>query len=518
MIGIANATICYQAQATAANACGALAGGSYSKDFSDAAISYINVNWKIPSTAIGALIDVSYSNMTPYNITLNQSDLSASYLNFRIGFTQDALMTAQPQFYNNSVWTNIGILNTSYANTVSCTTRLSASSLWHDNNYTTHDFVLDDFWASCSSPDGGNVSAIMVNDVSIYWILNTTILNVSIFREDNLSLQTQFTNVTLTDLTNPSISNTTTNSGYANFGNVRSGDAYILSFSSQNFTSRSYYFIASDTNFSAYLLSANANSLYFVVYDNNGAFIPNLILYSYALKSSSYVLVESHLTDIKGKSTFWYNQNTFYRFCPVKAGYSSDCFNLNPPNESFYDVTVWPVYSTSYIVYNISGSTAYHNASHILNFSYISNELGVTNYSYTVSRFYNGGYSIICSNASGQLTGIFSCNLTGYTGSMYVQGVANNSLLFYDTTFVIPSSTALKDKLTGLDAALIAFFLLAIMAFAGIIFGILGALASTCVGVLVMYWLGILSPLNDVLVAIVFVVSIIIYAGSRRSY
>lgn len=98
---------------------------------------------------------------------------------------------------------------------------------------------------------------------------------------------------------------------------------------------------------------------------------------------------------------------------------------------------------------------------------------------------------------------------------MYVQGVANNEQIFYDAFYDIKGLPSLFDNLNQQDAAYIVAFLLAIIIFAGVGFGLVGTLVMGVFGTMIMYWLHILTPISETVLVLDVIVCTIIYIGIK---
>lgn len=456
---------------------------------------------------------------TSGSLTANRSSFASEYFTMVLGTNYVTNNTLSLSLYDNvsgiinSFNISMTNLNTSTTLTSNTINGVILASLIANNTY---NITLE----SANYPLYKIVYVATDSGVQyINYSIRQAFINVSIYQEGTNSLITQYTQLFFIDLTNSTINTSLTTSGLINYQYLNL-HPYELRIASQNYSTRTYNIVFNnsvlDYFLSAYLIPVNSSNTTFTFYDVNGAIITNLHVYSYALTNTSYVLVEDHYSDITGKATFSYVANTYYRFCPVATGFSTDCFNLDPITQATYDILIATISSSpSYVNYNVSGSSSYSNITDILTFSYLSYIPQITNYSYTVSKLVNGKYIVICSNSSQVQSNSFNCNLYGYSGMMYVQGVANNEQIFYDAFYDIKGLPSLFDNLNQQDAAYIVAFLLAIIIFAGVGFGLVGTLVMGVFGTMIMYWLHILTPISETVLVLDVIVCTIIYIGIK---
>ena len=211
-----------------------------------------------------------------------------------------------------------------------------------------------------------------------------------------------------------------------------------------------------------------------------------------------------------------FDPSYYYLYSYSKSGYRPASFTLSPPRDNNYDITM--AYSLTYNTYvpvAVVGSMVFDNDSSLLSFSYVSSDNSLSNYSYTVSKIVNSRNIVLCSESSSLLSDDFSCDLSGYSGSIYVQGVVDNQIFFGDYVF-ISSSESLFANLDDKEAAFFTAILVAIIIFGGLFFGVAGTLLSGVAALFIGSILGIFSLLTSTMVVVVMVVSVVIILGLKE--
>jgi hypothetical protein len=229
-------------------------------------------------------------------------------------------------------------------------------------------------------------------------------------------------------------------------------------------------------------------------------------------------LVESKYTDVQGQAQFAANNNSYYSFNITKEGYYDTYFSLNPVLFSSYEVVMSE--TSQGVVYQsyegVTGNASYNNVTKILTFTYTSTNSNFTSYYWRAAITTKPQYTLICTNTSSGLTNTYTCNLTGYTGNIYVEGVVDG-YSFYGGFLDISGGDNIFDKLDQKDASLYSGFIVLIIVIGGISFGIYGTLISGIIGLIAIAWLGILNPITLTFIVVAIVISIVIALGIKRN-
>jgi hypothetical protein len=348
---------------------------------------------------------------------------------------------------------------------------------------------------------------------------------ITIYDENSTLKITQNITVTLTDVTNPRIITGSTVTSMINFtGLTYNNDVYEVKFTSVNYsTSRVYRIVLTNYSdvFNAYLLlntlAQNLTICFYNVYSNP---IKDLHLFENYLVNTSYILAQDDYTDILGKVLFTFNPAKYYYYNISSTIYTMNPFILNPPDNTVvtsngcnYEVTlVGSTTSYNFTTPNVTGYIAYDNNTRILNFSYIGYDtpIPLENFSYTISKVVSGVYfTTICSGNSTSNSALFSCNITNYYGVAYIQGVVDGRI-FYGSWFDMGANNRIFGDITNKDSAFIGGFILLLMVFGAIIFGITSSLIVLVAGLLIIYWLQLFTVLNVTIIIIGAIVSLII--------
>ena len=336
-------------------------------------------------------------------------------------------------------------------------------------------------------------------------------LNVSIYDTLTQSLITQNITVVITSSYNATTYYIT--SGSYIFVNLPI-DTIEVKLSSVNFSESRYSVDIADNetySLNTYLTSSGLTSnVTFTIFNTYGAIVENVYVKQYVLSNSSYLLTMNDYTDISGKVYFTFNTNYYYLYEISHPSYTSYSFVLEPPRESNYDITIYPSsYGVSYSLINITGSHTFSNATNILAFSYVSSEVNRT---YDFWVYFKG--IKICSNSSSTLSNTFYCNLTGYSGLVYIYGVSDN-FVFYGSSEIIGSDN-LSDYISLEEASFWSGIVLLLVMIIGATLGIVVSIVFGVVALVVILLLGLFSPLSLSIVAISVVIGIIIGVVIRR--
>ena len=263
--------------------------------------------------------------------------------------------------------------------------------------------------------------------------------------------------------------------------------------------------------------AGTTNNVTFTFYTPTSVLVDDVYIEQKVLTNTSYVLMMSAYSDITGMVYFSYNPSYSYQYTYSKTGYTTTTFILNPPRQANYDITM--AYDTGSITYNklnITSSYSFNNVTKILTFSYIENDTTINNVSYTISKIINGIPVIICSATSSNTTGNFYCNTTGYNDIVFLQGVINGNRIFYGNYIDIDNTNYLSDVVNSKEASFLLGIILILITIAGATLGVVACGVAGVLGILIGYWIKILTPLTLVVVIVDIIVTIIIIIGLKR--
>jgi hypothetical protein len=204
-------------------------------------------------------------------------------------------------------------------------------------------------------------------------------------------------------------------------------------------------------------------------------------------KSGDYGLL---LFDIYEKSTdyriLYYDENNtlLYETQPMKfscTAYLCDLTQLlNPASASSVG----------------SGTTtlaSYDNATKVLTLSWSESVLNTTTMNVTVKKLTMTGENTVCNAVQTGVAGSYACNLTSYSGQMFVTMDAAGETLRAEWLDI--PSPRLSDYMDASEQSFWSFGIFVTIAMAGL-FSPVGALIAGVVGLVVLFFLGILSPLT----------------------
>jgi len=173
---------------------------------------------------------------------------------------------------------------------------------------------------------------------------------------------------------------------------------YTLLFYSSNYSTRTYSITVgpqSSQFLTAYMISSTYSTIFTIKDIDTGTILDEVSIAMYKLINSSWTVVESKVSDISGKSQFYYDPIANYRFYLSNDMYNDYVFYLNPILFSTYDVFMTKSSVLNYTVdfddisFIYSPTTFYNDQNIIINFLISSPTGQLTDYGITVT--YPGG-------------------------------------------------------------------------------------------------------------------------------
>lgn len=506
---------------------------------------YLVFNYTDGSASQSSTIDITSSSFTRYEFNTTQPFLdgyifrSHTDSNNNVGVIDcnNRTIVANTSFTNTLINKSDGVvisksialpilvqsysINATYTGSAAINISFDGSNFFYRNLSNTSVMLLTD-----SSNDNTNLTykLYLLNNATTIYNLSINFngmfsnLSIKIYNESNGAILSGV-NTTLQFYGSDGSYYITTVNGAGNISNLQLIN-YSIKASAPGYSTKYYYFDMNQNYYELhmYLLpSANSDNVSFTFYNVNGAVIEGVLLQEYLSISGSYVLMDSLYSDISGVVYLPYDPSYSYLYSYSKAGYKSVNFSLASPRAPNYDITL--SYDTVYVSHvpkAVVGSYSYNNVTKILLFSYTSTDDTITNYSYTVSKVVDSRNIVLCSGSDTILTKTFNCDLYGYSGVMYVQGVADNEEIFYGAYLDVPGLPTLFSNLTPAEAAFLTGLILSIIVFGGLIFGVPGTLLMGGVGLYLLYLLKIFTVLSVTFVIVDIVVSIIIILGLKR--
>jgi len=356
------------------------------------------------------------------------------------------------------------------------------------------------------------------------------IIFITVYKEATNTLITDNVTITLTDLTTPNILTTNTVTGNATFQNLGvNGDLYEVKLYSANYSSSRYYnFILNSiyTSINAYLIPINlTQNMTICYYNQNGVLINGLHVYQYVLTNTSYVDVQEVYTDSLGRAYLSYNPINYYLLNHSSTLYNYYYYILNPPHNSIilsdgcnYDISIiQSVLSYNYSSLNVSSYAYFNNVTNILYYGYVSYLIGSNSYAMTTSfPERNGTGLFVCMNTSSLTTMNYLCNMSGYTGNVYVEGLVNSTYNFYGGYVLITPSPYFGNIISSSDTAYIVGFIYIVILCGGLVFGSLTGLGVGVIALIIVSWLKFLTPLTFTYIVLDIIVTMIIALELRR--
>ena len=260
-------------------------------------------------------------------------------------------------------------------------------------------------------------------------------INFTIKDEDTNSLITELLHITLTGSVTSYSLNVSTGIKYMD--NIVDG-TYSIKIWNDNYTARYYAVTVASRSFqqlNAYL-SKNSNSTTSFTFrdDDTGSALENALFSVERVINGSWAVVMNKYSDVTGKVSINYVEDTAYRFTASKNGYTTKTFSLDPIEDSSYTVKLEPDISSVVSIDDISiivDPYLYYEG--LNNFSFLIISPGGVLTSYNLNVFYPGGsYYSSGSNSIGE-TFSSIVNITGATIFDIVR-VNYNYITVYGTT------------------------------------------------------------------------------------
>jgi len=228
--------------------------------------------------------------------------------------------------------------------------------------------------------------------------------SVSISIRDEITNNLITDNVTIRWTDNSTTWENTTSTGTLFVHNLTASN-YTILFYSSNYSTRTYTVSVGplSTQFlTAYMISSTYSTIFTVKDQDTGDIMPDVSFTMSKLVNSTWVTVESKLSDITGKVQVFYDPIGSYRFYLTATDYEDLVFYLNPILFSTYDVRM------------VKGS--------LLNYSVDYDDLSIIYSPYTFSNNANTTFNFLIASPEGILTD-YGMTLTYPGGSSSASGV-----------------------------------------------------------------------------------------------
>lgn len=208
--------------------------------------------------------------------------------------------------------------------------------------------------------------------------------------------------------------------------------AYVIRFESANYSTR-YYNVTFNNSahlyMNVYLVNSTLSTTMTTVDSTTGKLLPDTSITMYRFINGSWVVVESHITDISARASFSYLKDIQYKFFISKQGYLNKEFTLDPIEFSEYTIKMEKSSSSyempAYVGVDVTYEPRIFYANYNNNFSFIvqSSEGLLSSYGFII-EYPSGNVTKSGNNAHGQAwdvnftignTGIYeTVNLTYY--------------------------------------------------------------------------------------------------------
>lgn len=265
------------------------------------------------------------------------------------------------------------------------------------------------------------VAIVTTNHSVIFELYTSNSVNVVFRKESDGTLITN-NNITIV-ISGPSseVTNYSNQATSVFFSGLDEG-VYTFKFSNVNYTLRAYVVtVGANTSqlLTAYLSPANSTVLFTIKDENSLKAVEGALVGFYRYVGGVYSLVESHNTDVTGKTEFTYTYGVKYAITISKTGYETKTFTLDPILFNSYDVYLTPTTSEeqSYndVAFYFTPKVYYKNMTNAFTILFNSPDGILT--SYWVNLTYPGGTNEQTgANANG---GSFSHTVNASTATIF---------------------------------------------------------------------------------------------------
>lgn len=149
----------------------------------------------------------------------------------------------------------------------------------------------------------------------------------------------------------------------------------------------------------------------------------------------------------------------------------------------------------------------YSSTTNIIHINWTDTLGGSNTITHLVTRETITGTDTICSSSQTGSAGVYNCNVTGYSGNVFLfSGVGDDS---YISEWIELEASDLSSQLSTAEGALWTFGIMLICVMFGL-FSPVGAIITTIVGLVMVFYIGIFSPLTVSLIIIAATMGIVI--------
>ena len=283
-----------------------------------------------------------------YEVTAEKSGWYNQTQNITINALQQLTTTIQNMSYANlTIYAIDGTTNESLSNydlTIT-STDYPAWSGETETAITNHSFNLINgtYEVSITMPGyavNGTTANVTVNGPTNYTFTLYKSNSVRIYIKDEITNNPITENITIRWSSNTTTWENETNTGSLFIHNI-TPDEYELLFYGTNYSTRSYTITIgnqSTQELTAYMISSTYSTIFTIKDIDTATILDGVAITMYKQINSSWVTVESKVTDISGKAQFYYDPIAHYRFFLSNTNYDDYVFYLNPILFSTYDV------------------------------------------------------------------------------------------------------------------------------------------------------------------------------------
>lgn len=308
--------------------------GGDTATITDQRIEFTSKRYNTSTGTINTEIPSNYTLLTTGEFWLENFTLSKNYTNlnasrdFQINFSKLVINATDYLTGNiiNNINVNISYTPQSWFNYTTSTIGEVNFTLFDELNYTVN------ITSSGYIPQGTTLN-FTGNSTHTFILQAFNSVYLSIYNATSLGLITDTVNILFEGTGNNTYSNTTTTGQLLVFN--LTPDTYTVTISATGFQSGSYSVTVGNNTFqtlNAYLTESTANNVVFTFQDlsNNNQLLQDVTFTTEKFINSSYILVDTSLSDISGRVQVNYETGARYRFTATKTNYNTKQFVLDP--------------------------------------------------------------------------------------------------------------------------------------------------------------------------------------------
>jgi len=285
----------------------------------------------------------------------------------------------------------------------------------------------------------------------------------------------------------------------------------MVQWNNQTFETHSYYVPAIETI--AKVTPTNDCYITMNIYGDANSLTDAQVTLETVTGFSSYYVTEARLSDVTGQVIMPLRDNYYYRYTVSHPSYDEQTYYYVANCDLDRTINIYLSLNETYTITRLDANHQYYNDTGIITINWSDPDNNNQNVSVIVLRPTITGDAIICHTGQTGASNTTDCNITGNTGELWVQ-VNRTSGVDYGAWQKV-QKVRVKDFIAPEQGAMWAFFILITVAGFGL-FSPVGAIITTIIGLVMVYFLGIFTPLTVTFIIVAAVIGIALGVKMRQ--